>query len=402
MHKVKFWFAMMTWLISPDWALGQDSCLLTADPGFALDSPAIDQCWGGSVGIWSDFAVVGAPGCDGWAEPGSVRIYRRVDGEWELAQELIPSTSLPGDEFGFALNAGFRLTMTSPPVLVRRVTVSSPGISTVFVFEEDASSGIWSEVADLSQPDPEFGLALAGSGSEVFVTSSTQVYRYPWNTTTETFSAPLSGVLPSAAAGENVKTIPNGLVVGGDGFPAPGSGVYLYQQVGTSLVLQSELTPQTQPVGATFGESISAINSTVAIGGSCGEAWVFDIDASSGTWTEVFHRDPDSCVIPYPTTVALELTPDGHLLAVGFAQEGPVTQPVRLFEEISAGPYQEALPSRDYCRIQRSIGFRHPLRLASTVSYLETVPEALAKGTLCCSHPRPTQQYSRPVSLRGH
>lgn len=118
--------------------------------------------FGEVVAAHDGWFAVGVPGT---AQPGFVRIFQRPDGagEVDLVEDLLPSTSAPGDGFG-----------TSVALASRHAAVGARGTGQVHVFEI-WHTGDWYE-AGLLPPPPDvgtgFGAVLASDDRTVAVTDA--------------------------------------------------------------------------------------------------------------------------------------------------------------------------------------------------------------------------------------
>lgn len=189
---------------------------------------------GRAVGLAGDFVFVSTAAQD--SGRGAVRVFKRDrQGRWTQHSALQPSDLVPNDFYGLSLAVEGTLLVVGAPiqddrvgaayvyrydpasdvwredgkltvpgdstpmqlgsamsVLGRHVLVGAPGhdggAGAVFVFSQDAERGAWSAVRTLrafdAAPGSQFGSAIAGSGSEVWIGApfseqgEGRVYRY--------------------------------------------------------------------------------------------------------------------------------------------------------------------------------------------------------------------------------
>ena len=120
-----------------------------------LAAPDAGEGFGLSVSVWSDRIAVGAPNDDETAtNGGAVYVFRNSGGTWSFEQKLTASDVATDDIFGAAVSmSGNYLAVGAPN--------KNSGRGRVYVFQ--LSSGVWSQVANLSAHDGGASDAFGGA-----------------------------------------------------------------------------------------------------------------------------------------------------------------------------------------------------------------------------------------------
>jgi hypothetical protein len=133
-------------------------------PGFG----AVDDIFGYAVAISGSTVVVGAPGHDfGVADSGSVYVYVRTDGKWNLQEQIQAPDVAAGDGFGHAVAISRDTVLIGAPWR-DSAGKSNSGAAYVFV----RSGVVWAHQQTLSTGgavNDHFGEAVAVSGNTALV-----------------------------------------------------------------------------------------------------------------------------------------------------------------------------------------------------------------------------------------
>ncbi|MBL8746078.1 MAG: hypothetical protein JNK58_06955 [Phycisphaerae bacterium] len=144
--------------------------------------------FGTSVGVFGDYAIVGAPGTDdgeGNDLPGAAYIYQRVNGTWVQKQKL---TVFPGTEFGSSVSISQGRAMIGDPADFE----AGPDAGAVYVFRLAGDTWTLEEkiiATDATEAD-YFGSAVYLDGQRAIIGSlfndqsqieSGAAYIYIWN-----------------------------------------------------------------------------------------------------------------------------------------------------------------------------------------------------------------------------
>jgi uncharacterized repeat protein (TIGR01451 family) len=218
----------------------------------AADGAAGDQ-FGRAVAVAGDVIAIGAPADDNAsiADQGSVYLYARSAGAWNLVSKFTASDGEAGDEFGASLALGSTHLIVGTP-LDDNAANTNQGSAHVFAL----NAGSWSFQTKLTASDggwgDQFGGAVALSGNTVLI----------------------GAVADDVAAGDQ-------------------GSAYVFVRSGSVWTQQVRLSAADGAGGDAFGSSVALSGSTALIGvpnddiGSdvnCGSAYVFT--ANAGVWTE--------------------------------------------------------------------------------------------------------------------
>jgi len=234
----------------------------------ALDPPpGTPLKYGWSLAVLGDEAVVGARGFG--TEAGAAFAYRSSGGSWSLVQQLVPSTSGPGDVFGNAVGL-------SPDVLAVSALETGTSEDRVFGFRRD--QGAWSEAFVALGPGPTnpmfMGRSLAVQGQVVAAASPTSgLGSYFFGGTALEYDPDLGELVAMDAARRLVVARPGyassslGFMQGGVAFSGlaydESAGVFFGSNWGTDELWQLDPTSWTATlVGTLSAGGIRALAST--------------------------------------------------------------------------------------------------------------------------------------------
>lgn len=241
-------------------------------------APALDLCFGHSVDISGDLAVVGVPKDDaGGTNAGSAHVFRRSGGNWLHEQEI--RSSAGGDQLGF----GSCVATDGSRVVVSAVGPASfpPMRGEVFIFERIA--GQWWQVADIDGPPlegAEFGRSLSILGNRIAVGAPNESATWPgagavhilerigsiW-TDTATVTAPTP--VQFADFGYSLDLGFNVLAVGAPNQPAPGGGqggAFVYRWNGSSWAHEDSPLPNQPLPNSRFGNAVDLFGDDLLVG----------------------------------------------------------------------------------------------------------------------------------------
>jgi hypothetical protein len=263
------------------------------------DDGASNDLFGGSVAIDGDVAIVGAPTLTyNFLHAGFAYVFRNDGGTWTQTQKFAPAETAIGDQFGYAVGlAGDTALITS--------TGNQFAHGAAYVFHDDGTT--WSETQQLSPSDSasgdEFGNALAMSGTRAvigaqrLVVGDHQGAAYVFSATdgvwaqtdefTETSGTSLDFFGGSVAFDGTTALvgIPGATV---DATQFVGAAVF-YTSDATTAPPEQEVEPSDGASGDDFGISVAIEGDTALIGAAYknsgqGAAYVFT--ASDGVWSE--------------------------------------------------------------------------------------------------------------------
>jgi len=225
---------------------------VTADDGGSLDA------FGWSATIKGDMAFVGAYYASIGANPfqGAVYVFKESAGEWTQVQKLTASDGAGGDNFGTVVAYdGSTLMIGAPGVVLDGQLLQGA----VYIFTE--SDGGWTERQKLVADDVpsrirEFGISVAVEDSQALVGA-------------------------------------HGVTIDGNDYQG---AVYAFAETDGTWTQTQKLTASDGVAQDQFGQQLVMDGSTALIGadqatyanGNAGHgaAYIFDFDASSGTWSQ--------------------------------------------------------------------------------------------------------------------
>ena len=268
--------------------------MLTADDG------ASNDLFGTSLALDGDTAIIGAPTLTyNFNHAGWAYVFTSSNGTWTEGQKIIPDETAIGDQFGYAVGlAGDTALITS--------TGNQFAHGAAFVFRNDG--GEWTESQQLAPTDSasgdEFGNVLAMSGTTAII-GAQRLMVGDHQGAAYVFAADATGTWSQTqqfteTSGTSLDFF--GGAVAFDGTTAlvgvPGATVDSAQFRGAAsfYTIEGAGTPPEQEVGAgdgaagdEFGISVAVDGETALIGasyenGGQGAAYVFT--QSGGSWTE--------------------------------------------------------------------------------------------------------------------
>jgi hypothetical protein len=231
-------------------ALGWLEQKVTADDGGSLDA------FGWSVTIRGDTAFVGAyyASVGAGVFQGAVYVFKESAGQWTQVQKLTASDGASGDNFGTAVAYdGSTLLVGAPEAAVGSAALQGA----IYVFTE--TDGVWTQRQKLVADDEPtlvrlFGISVAVVGDQALVGA-------------------------------------HGVAVGGDNYQGT---VYALARTDGTWTQTQKLTASDGVGHDQFGQQLVMDGTTALIGADQstyandypgpGAAYVFDFDASSGTW----------------------------------------------------------------------------------------------------------------------
>ena len=235
--------------------------------------------FGTTLDISGDTAVVGYP--DGWEDGdnayGSVFVYARNGGIWDLQTRLIPSDGAYLDGFGKAVAVdGDTIVVLAP-----RDDDGGDGTGSAYVFVRDGES--WTQEAKVHPDDSEveqgFGDTVAISGDSFIVgtisddtighdTGSAYVFvRQNSQWAQQTKFLPEGD--PFDHFGTSVEIAGDRAFVGSIRAQGPlqkSGAVYVYQRTGSTWDLETILSPSDGEEGDLFGSSLAVYGETLVVG----------------------------------------------------------------------------------------------------------------------------------------
>ena len=260
-----------------------DETKLTAADGEAYDA------FGSAVAIDGDYAVAGAPNCDGG---GAVYLYRHEGSGWNKQIKWVAGGA--SDRFGESVSI-------SGDTVVAGAPGENEGQGEVIVFTDDGS--VWERQARLTAADgaasDSFGASVAISGDTLLVGAPDQSGQvgvaYVFSREGSTWGSPVTLTAGSndgaGRFGASVSIHGNVLIVGAPSAENGAGAAYVFRQADTEWVEEARLTASDARDWSRFGNSVS-INGATAIVGNVGMSEMM-IDAaayifvySGATWSE--------------------------------------------------------------------------------------------------------------------
>ena len=202
------------------------------------DNPADGDCFGISVAVEQDTAVIGATGDDdGVGNSGLAYVFTRTDDSWSLQTKLTASDAAPGDQFGCSVS------FSGSTVVIGAYQDDDDGNNSGSAYIFSRANSIWSETTKLVAPDAaaedQFGWSVSISGELIIV-----------------------GANQDDANDDGVRT---------------GSAYIFYQHFETGWTQETKLSPSHGEEGDQWGWSVAIDNNQAIIG------MPFDNDHESNT-----------------------------------------------------------------------------------------------------------------------
>ncbi len=260
-----------------------------------------DDCFGESISLSGDTALVTAPGS--WyreSGPGAAYVFERVSGVWTQVAKLTASDGTEHDHFGDSV------ALSGATALVGRLSDGNRG--SAYVFEK--VSGVWTQVAKLTASDGAtddyFGDAVALLGATALVgapydddrgegSGSVYVFEKVNGVWTQTAKLTASDGAGGDAFGCSVVLSGDTALVGADGADDRGEysgAAYVFQNINGVWTQTAKLTADDGTGDEGFGGSVAISGDTALVGayhdddrGSySGSAYVFQ--KIKGVWTQ--------------------------------------------------------------------------------------------------------------------
>ncbi len=269
---------------------------------------ALDDIFGSSVSISSDYAIIGAYRDDGYT--GSVYVFQRnMSGTWNEIQKLTASDAASGDRFGVSSS------ISGDYAIIGASTNDDDGSSSgsAYIFERN-TSGTWNEVQKLTASDAAaadvFGRFVSISGGNAIVSAYQDDDDGNDSGSAYIFERDMSGTwnqvqkltASDAAAddrfGFSVSIAGEEAVVGAyqddDGGSASGSAYVFKRDMSGTWNQVQKLTASDAAADDFFGYSVSITECNIAVGAyqdddgssNSGSAYIFERN-TSGTWNEI-------------------------------------------------------------------------------------------------------------------
>ena len=257
--------------------------------------PVPNDQFGSAVSINSDLVVIGAP--DKASQTGAVYVFRRVGSNWwNLEAKLTAFDGTAGFRYGVAVASSNGRVFVGAPM---SGTISGSGA--IYIYHQ--VGGSWLLEAKITPQDAtagdDFGASIASSGNLVAVGAPgaevNQVARAGKAIIYQGLSGLWfqQGVLFPANAQQNGQfaasiAIGSGaLAVGAPGEDGDDGAAYIYEQGGSTWILDQRLTPVIVDGNDTFGLSVALGSGTAAIGApgsDGGNGRVFTYRFTDGSW----------------------------------------------------------------------------------------------------------------------
>ena len=248
--------------------------------------------FGSSVALFGDAAFVGCPGGDGAAlDSGTVYVFRKALSVWSQAAILAPADGVTGDRFGLSVGVYKDYAVVGAP------DQDSLGAEAGKAFVYERVGGVWIGMVKLTASDgaslDRFGTSVAISGDTVLIGAPGHADEGPSSGSAYVFRRDQGGagnwgevtkLTASNAAnfhgfGQSVTLDGDVAVIGALGV-APGGAAYLFHRNEGGSASWGELgmlAPSPLPSGARFGSSLALDGTTVAVGAPSGDAtYVFE------------------------------------------------------------------------------------------------------------------------------
>jgi hypothetical protein len=226
-------------------------------------------------------------------DDAGARYPLRIDPSVFAIQQKITATA-PVAKDSFASGVA-----VSGSVVVVGAQGRSGGAGAAYVFEPDATTGVWSQTADLTPKTlgsaDQYGSSVAISGALAVVgaqgTSSFKGAGYIYSRGTSGAWTLESTVSPVdiGEMGYSAATDGTTVVFGAVGDVTNVGAAYVFTKSGTAWTLAQKLTPSDGAAGDYFGGSVAVSGSIIVVGathhaGNLGQAYVFS--RSGTTWSE--------------------------------------------------------------------------------------------------------------------
>ncbi len=235
--------------------------------------------FGTSVGIFGDYAIVGAPGTqdpEGEDIPGAAYIYKRENNAWVQKQKLV---AFPGGEFGSSVSISSGRAMVGDPADIE----AGPDAGAVYVYKVTNDTWTLEEkiIATDATAEDYFGSAVYLDGQRAIIGSlfndqsaieSGAAYIYIWN---GTFWYKQAKIAPSDPTQEKwfgfaVHLVDDLAVVGApqdDDAGADAGAAYFFEWNGLEWVEALKTTGSNSADGDYFGNAVGTDGRKILVGG---------------------------------------------------------------------------------------------------------------------------------------
>lgn len=279
--------------------ISADETKLLPDVGAAGDE------FGSSVSIFYDYAAVGVPGDDEMGEDaGAVYLYKRTGSTWDLVEKFTAYDGAAGDGFGSSVHMYYNYFLI---VGAPYDDDNGSNSGSVYVFEK--TWGVWDLEVKLTASDgaagDQFGYSVTMGNHRAIIgcpfdddfgTSSGSVYIYNNNTAWTESKLNASDASENDLFGISVNARLGNLIVGAhknDDHGSESGSAYIFRlQAVNDWIEKIKLTASDASAGDWFGYSVS-IGKDYAIvgaykddayGNNSGSAYIFERDGEN--WSE--------------------------------------------------------------------------------------------------------------------
>jgi FG-GAP repeat/Bacterial Ig-like domain len=219
---------------------------LTASDG------AVGDCFGSSVALSGDTALVGVPYSSDKGSQGSAYVFTRSGASWSQQAQLTASDGAAGDWFGYSVAISGDTALVGAPFDSVGANYRQ-GSASVFT----RSGGSWSQQAQLTASD---GAVDVWFGYSVAISGDTALVGAYWDT------------------------------VGGNAYQG---SAYVFTRSGASWSQQAQLTASDGAYGDNFGYSVAISGDTAlvgvhndTVGGNANQGSAYVFTRSGGSWSQ--------------------------------------------------------------------------------------------------------------------
>jgi hypothetical protein len=234
--------------------------------------------FGTSVGIFGDYAVVGAFGAGNSGDSaGAAYVFLRVDTAWVQQAKLVPSDADTNDRFGRAV------AIHGDRIVVGSYGDDDLGGASGSVYVYDRSGTVWTETTKLlasdGSSDAHLGISVGLSGDYLIAGAYTEGpdsigAAYVYKNEAGVWSEKAKLVPPDGGPGDefgvSVAIIPGSAVVGSrldDDADSSSGSAYFFEEDGSGWTQVFKMIPADIDSAAEFGRDV-ALSSTDALVGS--------------------------------------------------------------------------------------------------------------------------------------
>lgn len=276
--------------------------------------------FGSSVSLFGNIAAIGAPGENLTGYRGSVFIYKYVNNNWSLLQQILP----PNPSI---FNFGISVSLKGNKLLVGSMPFAFELKGQAYVYEFDGTNWVYSSAIEGIDGSIYFGsfgetVSLSDSGTRAIVgdknyqdsssdgftpTGAAYVFDYDgteWNQSAQLFASDPHGYSEYASA---VSISGDRVVVGAfyhDGEEAlvtQAGAVYVYENNAGTWSQSIKLTQSNATLDDWFGRSVSLEDNRLAVGAygvddtasQAGAVYVFDYDGTDWVETKLLDEAGD-------------------------------------------------------------------------------------------------------------